>query len=974
MSSECQQKTLYTNIEKSKSDKFDCIIKILPNGLKTLIVSDPEAENSSASLGVNVGSLIDPPDELGLAHFCEHLLFMGTEKYPDENDYDEYLNRNGGESNAYTGLDKTVFYFDIDNEFFEGAIDRFSQFFISPKFNEGSVEREINAVDSEFKKNKNLDTWRNYQLFKSLLAKGSPFTQFSTGNKQTLNHPDIRDRLLKMYNKYYTSEIMNLVVYTKLPMNDITKLVDGLFSLVPKRENFVMPKYDEVKPFDETTMGNFIKVVPVKDRDKIDFIWLLPLCENYHAKPLNFLSSLFGHEGPNTLTASLKRDNLIIDLVCCKDNYADAFSTFEIEVELTKKGFENYKEVILRILKYIKIIQGKKINERYFNEEKSIKQLQFDFRDKKKPSDFTEKCAEYLILYKPEDIFIGNSLYKEYNEELIRKYLDLLNLQNLNITFLSKSLEKECDLTEKWYGTKYAKEKLTITNEEIESYKCEHIFDYPPENKFIPKNLEIFPIEENSPKYPEIIMNEENCKVWFLQDKIFKLPKGRIKVEFKFVKNLCDNSDIKNRVVSKLLKKIIKLELNETIYMASEANINFKIKIKYNSLEILIEGFNDSLKNGLEIFLTKIKNLELTPEKHKEVLDLQIKEYIKKWKNFFLKKSYKVCNDYTNRLLGYPNIDLRESIEFASISKIEIEDLVLFKNNMFLETQSRWLIQGNIKKETALEIVNMTNGIFNIDINKKINKPFYEPRVVELKNNINYIYRFFNPNKEEKDSSLLAVYQCGQLVKEEKQYFQILYSYLSDKFYDTLRTKETLGYVVYLTKKPSNEVEHLIGLIQSSVKCPEFCSSRVRNFFSEMEKKIKEISDEDFNSHLNNRIVDESKQDRDLEEQFNRNWNEITMNRFKFNRKEENIKYLKKCNKKGFIQFFEKYFVKEVKKLDVEYVCESHIKENEEKIKEQYNDNSNIKKRIGFDKISDFHACNRLYPSVSNTFYRELFK
>ena len=968
MYSEFQQKTLFTNIEKSKSDKFDCLVKILSNGLKALLVSDQEAENSSASLGVNVGSLIDSPDELGLAHFCEHLLFMGTEKYPDENEFEEYLNKNGGESNAFTGLDKTVFYFDIDNEFFEGAIDRFAQFFISPKFNEGSVEREINAIDSEFSKNKNLDTWRNYQLFKSQLANGSPFAQFSTGNKQTLSHADIRDRLLKMYNKYYSSEIMNLVIYSKLPMDNIIKLVDELFSLIPKRENFIMPRYDEVKPYNQTTQGNFIKVFPVKDKDKIIFTWILPFCENYYAKPLNYLSALFGHEGPNTLTSSLKRDNLIIDLVTSKDNYAKTFSTFEIEVQLTQKGCDNYKEVILRILKYIKTIQEKPINERYFNEEKIIEQLKFDFRDKKKPIDFTEKYAEYLMLYKPEDIFIGESLYKEYDEKLIRKYLDLLNIENLNIIFMSKSFEKECNLTEKWYGTKYAKEKLEISNEEVDSYKCEHIFDYPPENKFIPKNLEIIFTEEKGKKYPEKIMNEENCKIWFLQDNMFELPKGRIKVQFKFVKNICYNSDIKNRVVSKLLKKIIKLELNETIYMASEANVKFKIKIFYNKLELLIEGFNDSLKRGLQEFLTKIKNIKITPEKYKEVLDLQLKEYIKKSKNFFLKKSYKVCIDYMNRLLGYPNIDLRESIEFATNSEITTEDLDKFKNNMFLETQSDWLIQGNIKKETALEIVRMTNEIFNINIHKKIERPFYESRVVEFKNNINYIYRFFNPKKEEKDSSIIAIYQCGQLEKEEKQYFQILNSYLSDKFYDILRTKETLGYIVYLTTKTINGVQHLIGIIQSSVKDPEFCSSRIRNFFTKMEKKIKEISDEDFNSHLKNRIVNESKKDRDLEEQFDRNWTEITQERFKFNVKEENVEYLKKCNKEGFIQFYEKYFVKELKKLDVEYVCESHIKENEEKIKEQCNDNSNIKKRIGFDNISDFHACNRLYPSVSNIY------
>ena len=107
-------------------------------------ICDPDSDKSSAALSVNVGSLTDSPDDLGLAHFCEHLLFMGIEKYPDENDYKDYLSKNGGASNAFTKLDKTVYYFFVNNTAFEGALDRFAQFFISSKFSESSVEREIN--------------------------------------------------------------------------------------------------------------------------------------------------------------------------------------------------------------------------------------------------------------------------------------------------------------------------------------------------------------------------------------------------------------------------------------------------------------------------------------------------------------------------------------------------------------------------------------------------------------------------------------------------------------------------------------------------------------------------------------------------------------------------------------------------------------------------------------------------------------
>lgn len=59
---------------------------------------------AAAALAVGVGSFSDPQQLQGLAHYLEHMLFMGSEKYPDENEYDAFLNKHGGGSNAYTEL------------------------------------------------------------------------------------------------------------------------------------------------------------------------------------------------------------------------------------------------------------------------------------------------------------------------------------------------------------------------------------------------------------------------------------------------------------------------------------------------------------------------------------------------------------------------------------------------------------------------------------------------------------------------------------------------------------------------------------------------------------------------------------------------------------------------------------------------------------------------------------------------------
>jgi len=75
---------------------------------------------------------------------------MGSQKYPDQNDYAEFIKNNGGASNAYTGMTYTNYHFDVSNEAFEGALDRFAQFFLHPLLGEESTEQEMKAVDSEF--------------------------------------------------------------------------------------------------------------------------------------------------------------------------------------------------------------------------------------------------------------------------------------------------------------------------------------------------------------------------------------------------------------------------------------------------------------------------------------------------------------------------------------------------------------------------------------------------------------------------------------------------------------------------------------------------------------------------------------------------------------------------------------------------------------------------------------------------------
>lgn len=163
----------------------------------------------------------DPPELPGLAHFCEHMLFLGTEKYPAENEYGKFLSEHGGASNAATYPDHTNYYFDVTPENLSGALDRFSQFFLNPLFTESATERELNAVHLEHEKNIANDTWRMDQMDKSLANPNHAYSKFGTGNKETLdtipkkNGINVRDELLKFHKEWYSANIMSLSILGK---------------------------------------------------------------------------------------------------------------------------------------------------------------------------------------------------------------------------------------------------------------------------------------------------------------------------------------------------------------------------------------------------------------------------------------------------------------------------------------------------------------------------------------------------------------------------------------------------------------------------------------------------------------------------------------------------------------------------------------------------------------------------------------
>lgn len=204
------------------SDKKEYAYATL-NGLGILMISTTKLlENekdlvSGAALAVQTGSFNDPDDIQGLSHYLEHMIFMGSEKYPGENEYDAFISSHGGSCNAFTEYEYTVYSFDIPQQYFFNALDIFANCFISPLLSSDSSDRELKAIESEFQLALTSDDSRLEDILCDFADPSHMIHKFSWGNMESLkNIPnskgiDINSSLREYYENIIFLQIVNLL-------------------------------------------------------------------------------------------------------------------------------------------------------------------------------------------------------------------------------------------------------------------------------------------------------------------------------------------------------------------------------------------------------------------------------------------------------------------------------------------------------------------------------------------------------------------------------------------------------------------------------------------------------------------------------------------------------------------------------------------------------------------------------------------
>ncbi|KAG0178612.1 Insulinase (Peptidase M16) [Apophysomyces sp. BC1034] len=894
-------------LEKSDNDdRYYRLIKLAENDLEVLLVHDKDTDKSSAALDVHVGHLSDPDDLQGLAHFCEHLLFMGTEKYPKENDYSQYLSEHSGYSNAFTSIENTNYYFEVGQEYLEGALDRFAQFFISPLFSDSCTERELRAVDSEHKKNKQNDSWRMFQLEKFLSNPDHPYCHFGTGNLETLlDNPrklgkDIREELLKFHDTYYSSNLMKLCVLGRESLDQLTEWAVAKFKDV--RNKAIDPPSFDGYPLTKNELTKQIFMKPVKDIRSLDMVFPFPdQYPLYGSQPGRYISHLIGHEGKGSVLSLLKKHGWANFLEVYSVHGGIGFEFFRISIDLTEEGLAQYRDVVTVVFQYVELLKKMGVQESTFREVQSLASLAFRFKEKSPPSQYASRLAGLMQRgYPSQCLLSGPSLIREYNPDLIEENLAWIRADNFRIVLASQKLPDniECTKRETWYGAEYDvhdfDEKLKKMLEDLKLNEALHL---PGPNDFIPTNFETHKKETEQPaKKPDLIENTAQMRLWYKKDDTFWVPKANVWILFRSPLAYTTPS---NAVITSLYTDLLQDSLNEYTYDAEVAGVRYNLENWSEGIMLHVSGYNDKLSVLLEKVVQKMHSLEVDIERFTLIKDQLLRSY----KNHELDAPYQHALYY----LSYMTRDKMwtNSEKLQELGSITAEDIQTFYPRMLSHLHVEALVHGNMTKE---ETQTMFHKV--IDILKPRNllpSQLSSSRSILLPTGTRWVYQKQVPNPENVNSGIEYLIQVGNVTDAELRAKLSLVSQIAQEpCFDQLRTKEQLGEDTQSGVRKQTASMGLRFIVQSE-RDTVYLENRIEDFLVKLRSIIEDMSEEEYNAQKQSLISKKLEKDKNLLLEGSRYWGHIYSGYYEFNQVDKDVEQLKIIEKDSLLFFMDKY-------------------------------------------------------------------
>ncbi|WP_420590231.1 insulinase family protein [Bacterioplanoides sp.] len=846
----------------SPSDAYDYRYLELDNGLRTLLVQTPESEKAAAAVSVEVGSGDDPKGREGLAHFLEHMLFLGTEPFPDAGEYQAYISRNGGSHNAFTAYGQTTYFFDINNSEMKGALDRFAPFFISPTFDEQFVEREKNAVHAEYKSKYKDDFRRIYSAEKQAMNPEHPLASFATGNLDTLSDREdskIRDELLKFYDEYYSSDRMTLVLAGNYSLDQLEQWAVSHFSDIPKRDT--QPVKSKAPLFTEGQLPLDMNIEPVKEIRRLQFTFPLPPSKHlYQFKPIQVISNLLGHEGEGSLLEFLKEKGWAESLSAGRSFATDNETTMVVQVSLTKKGLLHTEQITQALMYYIDLLKDQPLPGYLIEEQAQLSELSFRFQEQSRLSDYVVRLSSNLLVYSAHDSIYGDYKWQAISQPTLKPFLDALNSENMLRTLIAPNVPT--DIQDPWYQTNIRLRPSRYSSQDIETAGLDQMH-LPAANPFVPENFELISAADH--KSPQALIDEADRSLWYYAETDFKQPKAHVRV---LLEQQAVQNSARQRVLARLYSRTVNEALNTYSYPAYLAGLSYNLSTTGQGLLLHIGGYQDKLPELLSRILKEMQTVELDEDaftRYKNSLQRGLENQLKG-------KPYQRTLEELKHWLYEPSFNQQQLL--TELATVKREDVLAFAENFHQKLAQEIYVHGNLNEQQARDMAAMVNQYF------PANSPQLSPAEVLQAPVGEYQQQL---QLDHQDNAFTLYIQGDDTSDRSRASFSLLGQILSAPYYQYMRTEQQLGYIVFATPYPQQTVPALAFIVQSPDTEPQQLLQHSETFFKQYKEKLAALTPEEFSSFKQGLINLLLEKPKNLAEKASRFWRELNQHRYQFN-------------------------------------------------------------------------------------------
>lgn len=818
-------------IVQSPLDRRAYEVLTLDNGLRALLISDPDTDMAAASLRVQVGHYADPPDRQGLAHFLEHMLFMGTDRYPEAGEYRAFVEAHGGQTNAGTAGERTQYYFQIEHEALSGAFERFARFFVAPLLDPAYVDRERNAVNSEYSLKKQDNFRRGRQVRKATTNPAHPESKFSVGSLDTLaDRPDdpVYEDLRALWSTEYRADRMTVAVIGRESLDQLRELVrTGLADVANPQPAPAAPV--RPAPFRADQLGVRIDIVPLDVRREIELQFPLPPEEAvWPRRPIEYVNTLLGHEGEGTLFAALKAAGWIETISTEISDPADDYDVLSVNVGLTEAGAGHVDEIVAAVFADLDLVRKAGPESFRVYEDRTMRQLGFRFAEEIPPVDAVRAATDALHQYPADHVLDAWAVVGDLDEPLFRATLDPLTPENLRLVVTLPGAQT--DQVEPLYDVPWALRPFTA--EERATFRSGPpaglSFSLPPQNPYLPEDVRL--AKGGAEPVPARLSADDRLELWHLQDTSFGVPRARVVID---LWSADPRADARARTLVALLDRQLDDALQEFRYPLALAGVDLTLASSDRGLTLAISGYNDGIEPALSDLVERVARFRVDPARFPIVKARAIRDWQNQARQWPIQQARRAESETL-----YPYNFQREAA-LALAADLTDADLQAFADQLFDGLSATMFVHGNVTDRAAQRLARVvTDGLLARGSASPI--PLPEVRRLGERSVVREVA------VDHADSSLVVSYQGGAIDALTTAKWLLLGQLLDTPFFEQLRTQQQLGYNVYAGYTRYDRLPGVVMALQSGVAGPGTLLERVDAFLAEQRASLPTMDPAEF--------------------------------------------------------------------------------------------------------------------------------